>query len=174
MGMFQYLTHVGMGKHLWDVRATVYTPDFLRAWAIAAMMYSACMMFIKVSILLLYRRVFPVGTFMIRWWFVLLFTVGYSLGGICASLFSCTPMESAWSVYFLCIWNLRTDWCRDLWITADHCINTAAFYIANGVLNCVSDLLILALPLPIIWGLSLARRQKAHLFMLFGVGIVSQ
>lgn len=62
---------------------------------------------------------------------------------------------------------------RNLWIESDYCINTAAFYIANGVMNSVSDLLILALPIPVIWGLSLARRQKIHLCMMFGVGGVS-
>lgn len=62
---------------------------------------------------------------------------------------------------------------RNLWVESDYCINTAAFYIANGVLNCVSDLIILALPLPVIWGLALARRQKIHLCMMFGVGTIS-
>jgi len=63
-------------------------------------------------------------------------------------------------------------WFRNLWVHSNYCINTAAFYVANGIFNCISDLLILALPLPVIWNLSLARRHKIHLCMMFGVGTI--
>ena len=71
------------------------------------------------------------------------------------------------------------------------CIDTAAFYIANGVLNCISkwstrhyaavlesnidagDLLILALPIPVVWGLAMPFRQKVNLSIVFAFGSVS-
>jgi len=98
LSMFQYSISCGMGKHLWDVRMTEYSPAFLQAWTIAAVFYSATMMFIKLSILFLYRRVFAIEEFMFRWWIVVAFTVGYSIAGICCSIFACTPIVSAWYV----------------------------------------------------------------------------
>jgi len=54
------------------------------------------MLFIKLSILVLYRRLFPIDNFAIRWWLVVLFTVGYSVAGILSSLFACTPVAATW------------------------------------------------------------------------------
>ncbi|KAI4716465.1 hypothetical protein E4T48_07378 [Aureobasidium sp. EXF-10727] len=43
-------------------------------------------------------------------------------------------------------------------------------YIANAVCNSVSDLLILALPIPIVWDLQLTRRKKITLSLVFAMG----
>lgn len=88
----------------------------------------------------------------------------------------------------------RLTICRDITITAEHCIDTAAFYITNGILNCISkfsiqylvffprhkcltyltgDLLILGLPIPIIWKLNLTLRKKITLSVIFALGSVS-
>ena len=96
-------------------------------------------------------RIIPIGNFRIQWWVTLAITVGYS---ICASIFSCTPIAKSW----------------DLTITAGHCINTGAFYITNGVLNGVTDLPILALPIPIVCGLTLSRESEIGISALFVVG----
>ncbi|KAI5236360.1 hypothetical protein E4T43_08692 [Aureobasidium subglaciale] len=50
------------------------------------------------------------------------------------------------------------------------CINRPAFYIANAVCNSVSDLLILALPIPIVWNLALTRKKKITLSLVFAMG----
>lgn len=42
--------------------------------------------------------------------------------------------------------------------------------IANAVCNSVSDLLILALPIPIVWNLALTRRKKITLSLVFAMG----
>lgn len=106
---------------------------------------------IKVSILL-YRRIIPIENFRIQWWVTLAITVGYS---ICVSIFSCTLIAKSW----------------DLTITTSHCINTRAFYIANGVLNGVTDLAVLALLIPIVKGLTLSRR-KIGISALSAVNVV--
>ena len=73
-----------------------------------------------------------------------------------------------------------------------HCIDKSGFYIANAVLNSFSkfvviskspppayvltlagDLLILALPLPIVWKLGLDTRQKITLSIVFTLGSLS-
>jgi hypothetical protein len=42
--------------------------------------------------------------------------------------------------------------------------------IANAVCNSVSDLLILALPIPVVWNLALTRRKKITLSLVFAMG----
>jgi len=99
--VFQIAASYGVGRHLWDTSIAEMYPNIMRLWVVGAMLYSATMMFIKLSILLLYRRLFPIDNFMIRWWIVTFFTVGYSVGGIFASLFQCVPVRSVWSVLSL-------------------------------------------------------------------------
>src|SRR5689334_21951056 len=111
------------------------------------MTYSAGIMFIKLSFLLLYRRIFKSAStpsWRCLWWITLFVVVGYSIGGILASLLACLPIYSGW----------------DLTITPSVCINKAAFYIANACLNVATDLVVLALPIPIIWRTLLSLRQK--------------
>ncbi|OCL09050.1 hypothetical protein AOQ84DRAFT_376185 [Glonium stellatum] len=71
------------------------------------------------SILLFYRRIIPIENLRLRWWAILAVTVGYNIGGIFASIFSCMPIAKTWDVN----------------ITAGYCINKGVFYIAGGVLN---------------------------------------
>ncbi|THV90485.1 hypothetical protein D6D27_05820, partial [Aureobasidium pullulans] len=68
VGLFQYIVKVGLGKHLWDVSAASFSPTFLEVWTFAAMIYSISMLFIKMSILMLYRRLFPINNFKYLWW----------------------------------------------------------------------------------------------------------
>ncbi|OCK73603.1 hypothetical protein K432DRAFT_265160, partial [Lepidopterella palustris CBS 459.81] len=148
------LLDYGVGKHLWDVPLSTFSPKLLKVWMVGAVSYSATMLAVKLSILLLYRRIFPLENFRIQWWLTVAVTIGYSVGGMCASIFSCTPVAKSW----------------DVTISNGHCINTGAFYIANGILNVITDLVILALPIPILWNLALTKKKKIALSILFAAG----
>ncbi|THZ03651.1 hypothetical protein D6C95_03654 [Aureobasidium pullulans] len=156
-GLFQYACKFGAGKHVYDISVADLYPNLLRGWVVCAVMYSITMLFSKMSILLLYRRLFPIVNFAKRWWAVVAFTVAYSVGGMLASLFQCRPMESAWT----------------LDVPSDYCISTEKFYTANAALNVVSDIMILILPVPIVWGLNTDTRKKVILTGLFSMGSIS-
>lgn len=96
MGVFQWMVSLGLGKHLWDVPLENYSPSFLRAWLTVAVLYSACMLTMKLSVLMLYRRLFPIQNFRIQWWCALCFVNAYSVMFIFASIFSCSPISAAW------------------------------------------------------------------------------
>lgn len=100
MGVFQWMVSLGLGKHLWDVSLEAYSPGFLRAWLTAAVLYAACMLTMKLSVLMLYRRLFPITNFQIQWWFAFFFVNAYSLSFIFASIFSCSPISAAWYVLY--------------------------------------------------------------------------
>ncbi|KAI4721908.1 hypothetical protein E4T48_01880 [Aureobasidium sp. EXF-10727] len=156
-GLFQLATAWGAGVHVYDLTVADLYPWLLRGWVVAAVMYSVTMFFSKLSILLLYRRLFPITNFAMSWWFVTGFTIAYSVGGVAASLFQCRPMASAWT----------------LTIHPDYCINTEKFYTANAALNVASDIMILLLPVPIVWGLNTDLRKKIILTGLFSMGSIS-
>lgn len=152
--LFEKAVTWGAGTHVYDLSVADLYPSLLRGWVVAAVMYSVTMFFSKLSILLLYRRLFPIANFAKRWWLVTGFTIAYSTGGAFASLFQCSPLTSAWS----------------LTVKADYCINTEKFYTANAALNVASDIMILVLPIPIVWGLNTDLRKKVILTGLFSMG----
>jgi len=51
-----------------------------------------------------------------------------------------------------------------------HCINVEWFYRAMAIPNTLTDGLILALPMPLIWRLQLPKRQKIALCGVFLLG----
>lgn len=60
------------------------------------MIYSVCMLIVKMSVLMLYRRLFPIENFRYLWWICAFCTVGYGLGAIFSSLFACVPVRANW------------------------------------------------------------------------------
>ncbi|KEQ68479.1 hypothetical protein M436DRAFT_22245, partial [Aureobasidium namibiae CBS 147.97] len=154
MGVFQWMVHLGLGKHLWDVPLENYSPYFLRAWLTVAVLYSACMLTMKLSVLMLYRRLFPIQNFRLQWWCAFGFTTAYSVMFIFASLFSCSPISAAW----------------DISVSEHKCINRSALYIAYTVMNSISTWWILLMPMPIVWSLALKNDQKYLLTSLFALG----
>ncbi|KAJ5605173.1 hypothetical protein N7510_010327 [Penicillium lagena] len=51
-----------------------------------------------------------------------------------------------------------------------HCIDTLALYYSIAATSIAFDLIIIALPLPVLWGLSLQRKQKLMLTCIFALG----
>ncbi|CAD0024878.1 unnamed protein product [Aureobasidium pullulans] len=99
IALYQALVHLGMGRHLYDVPVALFSPHFLRLYLIASVFYSSSMLSIKVAIMLLYRRLFPIQNFYWRWWAVFLFAVGYSVAGILTEIFDCTPVHFQWDIF---------------------------------------------------------------------------
>ncbi|CAG8956400.1 hypothetical protein HYFRA_00003783 [Hymenoscyphus fraxineus] len=115
--------------------------------------------FIKVSVLLFYRRVFQVKP-----WFntlskivaviVILWSVAFSISGLA----HCGTHFSAW-------WNGNL---------VKYCNNTAVENVWFGVTDVVLDLIILAMPIPMIWKLQhVTNRQKIGLSVVFALGLLS-
>lgn len=96
MGLFQRMVAYGLGRHLWDVPLASFSPTFLKIYFSCTLFYSSCMFFAKLSILLLYLRLFPIQDFMWKWWAVMFFTFGYSIAGVFVEIFACTPISAQW------------------------------------------------------------------------------
>ena len=110
--------------------------------------------FVKLSILVFYRRIFPVNVLRITtflligiitiWWIALTLT----------TILSCTPVDYNWDV-------TQPD---------GRCLNGRNFSVAFSVPIIVTDLFVLVLPLPVVWRLQLQSKRKIALSIIFSLG----
>ncbi len=54
----------------------------------------------------------------------------------------------------------------------ENCINQYAVLICASVINVVSDLMILVIPIVAIWGLHMSKEKKIKLSTIFAVGLL--
>lgn len=111
----------------------------------------------KISIILLYGRLFPTAQFR-RY----LYAMGILIGLMWAVFQTVNAVQCAPVHYF---W---TQWTRNP--GEGHCINTIKYYRFQALPNIISDLILLALPLPEVWKLQLPRGQKYALSGIFLLG----
>lgn len=70
-----------------------------------------------------------------------------------ASIFSCQPIHKFWDL-----------------TAPGHCINLEAFWFSFSAFNIVTDIAVLILPIPVLVGLQLPKRQKISLIFVFALG----
>ncbi len=75
---------------------------------------------------------------------------------VLATIWQCTPIAVFW----------------DKSIVGGHCLESEAFWFTYSIINIVSDVFILALPVRQILSLELAPRDKCGLVGIFSVGIL--
>ena len=121
---------------------------------VAQVFYNCSIPAIKLSILALYARIFrrTAGWFTPAITATAIFVASYSLAQIFVYLLRCLPISALWDPS-------KEDTAK--------CINFRTAIIVFGIINIVTDWLILALPVPVIFGLKMERRTKWSLLGLF-------
>ena len=119
------------------------------------MLYFSICTPIKISILLLYRRIFAINpTFRLQSLLVgvvvLVFWVAATLG----TLLNCRPFKYRWTGL----------------LPEQYCFNLNIFWMVMGSVEVVIDTIILALPVRMVLGLQLSRKRKASLVLVFLLG----
>ncbi|KAE8446570.1 hypothetical protein EG329_011902 [Mollisiaceae sp. DMI_Dod_QoI] len=141
--------------HIWDVppeniipsRQVTYTAQLLFVWATNLT---------KVSILLFYRRFSAPSlkqTFHYSVMATLAFVVAYTIAISVCLFVVCTPLTGFWDVS-----------------VPHHCLDERRLEIVAAIINISVDFVIMILPLPTIWSLQLAKRQKRALSGIFMLG----
>jgi hypothetical protein len=159
----------GFGKHIWDLAdgglldilrsrkfPCLTTKDVFNSWLvyIAESFYVVTLASTKISVLLLYLRIFPHESFRCA--------ASATIGMIALStviiffmtIFSCHPVAFFWN--------------RD--IRGGTCININKLAYANSAMSIIQDLLIVALPLPVLVKLNMGRKKKIGVGFMFTVG----
>lgn len=80
--------------------------------------------------------------------------LGSGFGIMFALIFACKPIAKGW----------------DVSITEGSCINRAGLYLATAIVNIITDIMCLVLPIPIVLKLQMPRIQKLGVLCMFGVG----
>lgn len=110
---------------------------------------------IKISILLMYRRLFYVDRNFRRLSLLLgIVVLAFWLAGTVAAICSCSPTR------FVSVSPPQ----------ARKCFNFNIFWMVTGVVEVVMDTVILALPVRMVWGLHLPRSRKISVLCVFLLG----
>ncbi|CAF9942111.1 hypothetical protein IMSHALPRED_003206 [Imshaugia aleurites] len=144
----------GLGQHLEAVLPAIVLFQKLSLLNIALWLATAAAT--KASLLLLYYRLFsPNKRFRlaVRIAAAVVFCQWFSLTA--ATIFQCVPVAAFWNHY----------------IQGAKCINLPRFTVVSGVLNLLTDVMILCLPIPMVWGLNTTKTQKVTLTGIFLLGI---
>ncbi|KAJ5698601.1 hypothetical protein N7462_000606 [Penicillium macrosclerotiorum] len=152
VGFIYAMVHEGMGLHA-DTIATENVVMIAKYLIVAEVLYVFNLVWTKLSILLMYYRIFRFPYFK---------TWAYVIGGfviiwvICITflfIFICVPVQK--------IWNPQIP---------GRCINQVGTWIANAVSTIATDIAILLLPIPQVWKLQLRTSEKIAVSVAFSLG----
>ncbi|OBR09178.1 Integral membrane protein [Colletotrichum higginsianum IMI 349063] len=152
VGFIFAMHSVGMGIHADKVEMDniVLMAKYL---VVAEILYAWNLGWTKLSLMLMYYRIFHIPFFKKMTWFVTTFVFAWVICITFLFIFICVPVEKLWY--------------PDI---PGRCINQVATWIANAASTIFTDLLILLLPLPQVWKLQLQKAEKIALTFAFGLG----
>ena len=80
--------------------------------------------------------------------------MAYSAAQFFGDIFQCTPVNYLW----------------DKTVSGGHCIDFGILVIVGGVVNTVTDVVMLILPMPVLWKLQMSTRKKWTVSAIFLMG----
>ncbi|OAK93497.1 hypothetical protein IQ06DRAFT_341216 [Phaeosphaeriaceae sp. SRC1lsM3a] len=151
------MTHGAIGRHAWEISIDKYG-YYSRVILAAPLLYAIGTAAAKCSLALFYRRLDPNKIFQAFVWFTLAVTFGAYTAIFFSLLFACKPIAGSWdpALFGVAV-----------------CINRGGIYIAQAVIGIVTDVLLLALPIPTVMKLQMPNKQKIGLVGIFGVGSIT-
>ncbi|KAG4439581.1 hypothetical protein IFR05_004929 [Cadophora sp. M221] len=140
----------GLGQHFSEVPPAEVS-EMLKSLFVAILAYNLSLTSIKISIVLQYLRVF-VGTSIRFWcWATIVLVALYGLETVITAILTCIPVAS-------------------FWLGGGKCMNRKFIWFFNAALNILTDIIILALPMPVLSSLRLPMKQKIGLMFVFALG----
>ncbi|KAB8259684.1 hypothetical protein BDV32DRAFT_123937 [Aspergillus pseudonomiae] len=139
----------GEGQHIIFVKNQKL---FVQEYVAAIISYSITVMLTKISILFLYHRFFPMKWLLLIAYVVGAIVVAYNLAVIFVAAFQCIPLSALWTGQ------------------SEKCINTAPPFTALAIVNVVTDIAILAIPVTPVLGLHMNTSRKVQVLTIFLLG----
>ncbi|KAI9755041.1 MAG: hypothetical protein M4579_004444 [Chaenotheca gracillima] len=144
----------GAGVHQWDVPITKIT-RFAQLVYVDQILYGIVVFVTKVSILLLFLRIFgPKQILIWSTWILIGVMAAYYLAATLAKVLICTPIKKQWEPE-----------------VPGFCLNTNAIFLTDCIFSIVSDFYILITPMPLIWNLRMPVRRRLGVMSVFAMGI---
>jgi hypothetical protein len=154
VGFIYAMIKEGMGLHA-DTIPMENVVMIAKYLVVAEVLYVFNLVWTKLSILLMYYRIFRfpyfktwayiIGTFVILWVICITFLF----------IFICVPVQKLWYPQI-----------------PGHCINQVGTWIANAISTIATDLVILLLPIPQVWKLQLRISEKIAVLIAFSLGFL--
>ncbi|KAL3431899.1 hypothetical protein BDV09DRAFT_198257 [Aspergillus tetrazonus] len=146
---------LGLGRHMWDIRAIdLIDPSSNRKFSAGGISFPWTLCFAKVSILFLYKRIFPLRREIVASWIGIIadaimytFCISMAIG----SVVKCAGLEDTDDAY-----------CRFI---------AGPMVIIVSVINVVTDVYVLILPVPRLLKLQVTTRRKVGLLLVFASGL---
>lgn len=113
------------------------------------------MSFSKVSVLLLYTKVFAVATVKYAAWGTMGLIAAWAVGTVLAGLLICQPIAMNWTQ-----------------VPGGKCGDQVLSFTITGIVNLITDVAVLALPMPYLYKLQLPLYKKVVLISVFSVGFL--
>ncbi|CZR56356.1 related to integral membrane protein [Phialocephala subalpina] len=152
-GLFVVLRFVAR----WKKRANIGLDDYFIVLAFALLaeecIYLTTIAIIKVSLLLMYVRIFPFRSMRIGCWILGSLSVSLAVAFTFVGIFQCNPIAKSWNPTI-----------------PGYCINLKASFIGNAVPNILTDVAILTLPINQIRHLHTNLMQRLQLSVVFLLG----
>ena len=117
-------------------------------------MWGVSLMFVKLSFLLFFSKIFTVGGSQPVFKFAIAFVLLWGVGNVLSALLVCQPIAFNW----------------DPTIPGGVCGNRPASYISVGILHIITDVMVLVIPIPYIWRLQVKISRKISVFIVFCMG----
>ncbi|KAI9799642.1 MAG: hypothetical protein M1833_003957 [Piccolia ochrophora] len=149
----------GLGKHTWDI--SELDMSYLRFWGWFVNVYFGAIIFTKMSILLLYLRVFEYKSwFRYSVYALMILNFTGSMLGLFGNWFSCRDPRGFWKPYSVptkCLSPPGGNWPN---------------FSATSI-NIFTDLIMLVLPVPIVARLQLPLKQRLGVIALFAIAVIA-
>ncbi|KAH8756403.1 hypothetical protein F5882DRAFT_385132 [Hyaloscypha sp. PMI_1271] len=152
----------GFGKHEADLSANIRNaPQGLLYFWLDQLLSKPTMMFTKLSLVFIYRRLFQTtSTALIRFcrglnYFLTILIVGYYSAAFLIVIFECTPVDKSWHRH-----------------KPGTCINKYIFFYFTGAVNITTSLLVISMPLPVLVKLKHRKTEITQLLGLILLGLI--
>ncbi|ETS74685.1 hypothetical protein PFICI_13169 [Pestalotiopsis fici W106-1] len=148
----------GMGFHTTEIMAMAGTDSLttlLELVTAVVIFWSLSLGLTKLSILALYSKIFSVRSFILLSQACAVFVVVWAMILFIGAFVICTPVQYNW----------------DKFSVVGTCGDVRMLWAVTGGLNIFSDLVIMLLPMPYLYGLSLQTYKKVGLMATFGIGL---
>ncbi|KAL8897016.1 MAG: hypothetical protein Q9207_007425 [Kuettlingeria erythrocarpa] len=146
----------GYGRHKSSLKKSELSAALMYFY-IAQVVYKIVVGFNKISILMLYLRIFTSKPFRLACYITLGIVTAFTVGSTIATIAQCIPIAASW----------------DKSVKDATCTDKAAFWYAFVIINIITDAIILFLPVRQVLQLHLDRREKIGLLALFSLGALS-
>ena len=158
----------GAGTHQWDVPITKIVPFAQVCDCSSRMKLSLILQQLSLLLEIIYHSLIAITRLSLCFQFIRIFVIGHDAKFWCIQGFIWINMMYYLSCFFVSIFqcnHIAKNWNPAL---PGHCIHYRAY--STGILNMLSDLVMLLFPLYCTWNLHLSTKRKIQLSAVFFVG----